>query len=134
MSGTALRDDPARDRRRRVQGLVTIAVWQLAAVALPIALGAVLFGSSFFINVEDQLIQPCDDPMECGGIVPGADQVLRFMVPFALASVVVALPVQLLLLKKVHPIAAGSLASFLAWGVCLAGLCLLGVLAGLTHR
>ncbi|WP_433220218.1 hypothetical protein ACQP00_17360 [Dactylosporangium sp. CS-047395] len=127
-AGTRTSEDD--DRRRRIQGLVTIAVWQVAAVGLPIALGAVLFGSSFFVNVEDQLVKPCDDPMECGDLVPGADQVLKFMVPFALASAVVALPVQLPLLKKMHPIAAGSLASFLAWGVCLAGVCLLGAVAG----
>ena len=109
-------------------GAVTLAAWYAAAVLAAVTLGALLLGPGFlaFGSRDDDLVQPCDDPMECGPLFPDAGQVLRVVVPFLMVSLVIAVPLLTNFTRRRWPqVLAGSLAAALAWLTCLAGACVL---------
>ena len=116
------------DATRTRRGAVTLTVWYAAAVAVPLALGGALLGREFYSDPRDELVKPCDDPLECGRLFPNAAEVISWLVPFLLVSLVVAVPVHLVLLRRTSPVAAGSLAAVTAWTACLTGACVLAVL------
>jgi hypothetical protein len=114
-----------RPHRRR--GALTLLAWYSGAVLAPIALGVALLGPGFLRDgSSSELIQPCDDPMECGPLFPDASMVLQAVLPFLAVSLLVALPLYGVFTRlRWSPVRAGSAAALLAWLVCLVGACLL---------
>ena len=100
-------------------GALTLAAWYAVAVLVPV----VLLPSG---PGDGGPARPCATPMECGPFVPDAGQALRVVVPFLLVSLLLAVPLLMLFLRRRWPQPlAGSAAALLAWPACLAGACVL---------